>query len=153
MVSLKSTLVLVLGFASSALATDLYEGARSAIQVPCGNDELALPSQSANSTTGPEDASLEGRQSCGFGGTFFEQGGCSYSGSAFARCSGGAGCVLTNSVLVFGFQSIKISDLSCDLIIYNGDCNGGYSFYIPRGAGSGSCWSGFGTGHGYAVQC
>lgn len=153
MVSLKSTVVLVLGYASGVLATEYYKGAQVAIPVPCGDDELTIASQRTNSTAGAENASLEERQSCGWSGTFYEQSGCSLSGSAFSRCTGGAGCVLTNSILAFGFQSIRASVLSCDLFIWNGDCSSGYSWVIPRNSASGICWGGFGTGHGYSVGC
>ncbi|OTA07362.1 hypothetical protein A9Z42_0082580 [Trichoderma parareesei] len=129
MVPLKSTIVLALGYASSVLAVEYNKDARPAIPVPCDGDELALDSRRANSTAGSEHASLEERQ------------------------SGGAGCVLTNSVLAFGFQSIKAYDLSCDLFIWNGDCSSGYSWYIPRNSPTDICWGGFGTGHGYSVGC
>ncbi|KAL7813654.1 hypothetical protein V8C44DRAFT_327440 [Trichoderma aethiopicum] len=155
MVSLKSTVVLALGYASSVLAVaiEYNKGARPAIPVPCDGDELALASPPTNSTAGTEHRSLDERQSCGWSGTFYEQTSCSSAGSQFTQCSGGAGCVLTNSVLAFGFQSIKAYDLSCDLFIWNGDCSSGYSWYIPRNSPTGICWGGFGTGHGYSVGC
>ncbi|KAL6852103.1 hypothetical protein J3F83DRAFT_756955 [Trichoderma novae-zelandiae] len=153
MVSLKLTIVLALGYASNVLAVEYLKGAQPAIPVPCDSDELAFAPPRTNSTAGMENASLQERQSCGWGGTFFEQASCSLSGSAFSQCTGGVGCVLTNSVLAFGFQSIRATDLSCDLFIWNGDCSSGYSYYIPRNSPSGVCWGGFGTGHGYSVGC
>ncbi|PTB63202.1 hypothetical protein BBK36DRAFT_1144258 [Trichoderma citrinoviride] len=153
MLSLKSTIVLALGYASTVLAVEYNKDARPAIPVPCEGDELAISSPRTNSTAGTENASLEERQSCGWSGTFYEQSGCSASGSQFTQCTGGAGCVLTNSVLAFGFQSVKAFDTSCDLFIWNGDCSSGYSYYIPRNTASGVCWGGFGTGHGYSVGC
>ncbi|KKO97159.1 hypothetical protein THAR02_10734 [Trichoderma harzianum] len=155
MLSLKSTLFFVLGCASAVPTTESDRGYQLAVPVPCSEDSLtiALASQANNSTAGAGNASLEKRD-CSWGGTFFEQGGCSSAGSQFSKCvSGGTGCVLTNSVLAFGYNSILATETSCDLRIWLGGCNDGFSFGIPAGSPTGLCWGGFGTAHGYSVQC
>ncbi|KAL6818827.1 hypothetical protein GGI42DRAFT_348037 [Trichoderma sp. SZMC 28013] len=156
MLSLKSTLFFALGCAASAVpATESDRGFQLAVPVPCSEDSLALSlaSQGTNSTAGAGHASLE-KRACAWQGNFFEQGGCSFSGSQFSQCvSGGVGCVLTNSVLPFGYNSILATDTTCDLRIWLGGCNDGFSFGIPRGSPTGLCWGGFGTAHGYSVQC
>jgi hypothetical protein len=148
MLSLKSTLLFALGCASSALATESDRGFQLAVPVPCTEEALALSVASTNSTG---DASLEERQNCAWAGNFWANGGC--SGSQFGVCiPGSTGCVLTNSVLAFGYNSIFASTLSCDIRIWLGDCSGSFSFGIPAGSQSG-CWGGFGTAHGYSISC
>ncbi|RFU81198.1 hypothetical protein TARUN_999 [Trichoderma arundinaceum] len=146
MVSLTSTLIFAVAYASKVLASESFQ---LAVPVPCTGDALILASQHANST---EDGSLEKRQGCGFQGTFYDSPNC--SGGFFSKCTGGSvGCVLTNSILAFGYQSVFVSDTSCDLRIWNGGCNDGFSFGIPKGSQPNICWGGFGTAHGYSVQC
>ncbi|KAM0264337.1 hypothetical protein ACHAQJ_000827 [Trichoderma viride] len=148
MFSLKSTLFVALGCASTVLATAIDRGYQLAVPVPCGEDAIVI-SHNPNST---EHASLEKRQ-CAWGGNFFADTNCNGAGSQFGVCIGGSqGCVLTNSVLPFGYQSIQASDLSCDIRIWLGDCSDSFSFGIPAGS-TPTCYGGFGTAHGYSIQC
>ncbi|KAL6695106.1 hypothetical protein J3F84DRAFT_399954 [Trichoderma pleuroticola] len=152
MLSLKSTLFFALGCASAVLATESDLGFIHAVPVPCSEDSIDLASLS-NSTTGAEGGSLE-KRACAWGGNFFAEPGCSLSGSQFSVCTGGSvGCVLTNSVLPFGYTTIRPSDTSCDIRIWLGDCGGTFQFGIGHGATPGLCYGGFGTAHGYSIQC